>query len=192
MQKQVMADFEALPLSPFSKPIRAFDGLYPEDEEECQAYWDFIHWAINSEHALLLSIPKQENVYEFWAIDFDISSNDSSAFNTIDYQRLNPDTFNKYHYRIKKIFEKIRDLAMLHSSISNPEGKKNTYQRYKNLVEKEFREPAKSLLATCNKNPKWVDKEKLIPKIAALNSKIRKSKHIWHEHSQLKQAIEDI
>jgi len=56
-----------LPSKATMKPIKKFDGLYPEDDEERQAYWDFIHWAINKEHAVLLYIPKTTNRKRFLA-----------------------------------------------------------------------------------------------------------------------------
>ena len=40
---------DELPARPGLKPIRLFDGLYPEDEDERQAYWDFIHWYVSQE-----------------------------------------------------------------------------------------------------------------------------------------------
>ena len=63
-QHQICA--KDLPLHPFLKPIRRFDGLYPEDDEEYEAYSDFIHWFMTQEHALLLSIPKLNNTDDSW------------------------------------------------------------------------------------------------------------------------------
>ena len=40
------------------KVIRRFDGLYPEDPIERDAYWDFISWAMSREHAIILSLPR--------------------------------------------------------------------------------------------------------------------------------------
>jgi len=45
----------ALPVRSNIKPIKMFDGLYPEGDE-LEAYWDFIHWAMNREHQVLLAI----------------------------------------------------------------------------------------------------------------------------------------
>jgi len=176
-------DENELPVHPFLKPIRKKDDLYPKDEEERQAYWDFIYWAVTREHAMLFSIPTQKDEYDFFFSEFDELGNDVSAFNTMDFQRLHPDRFNKYHYKLKKIYEKVKDLALLHSCISHAEGKKNILQRYNNLVENEFRDKAKMYLETYKKYPNLVNKDKLIEKIAELNIRIRKCKRIWKEYA---------
>jgi len=176
-------DENELPVSRLLKPIRKKDDLYPKDEEERREYWDFIYWAMTREHAVLLSIPTQKDESNFCFSDFDELGNDVSAFNTMDFQRLCPDRFNKYHYKLKKVYEKVKDLALLHSCISYTEGKKNILQRYNNLVENEFRDKAKMYLETYKKYPYWVDKDKLIEKIAELNSRIRKCKRIWKENA---------
>ena len=185
IKAQELIDVKEVPVHPCLQPIGVFDGLYPEDEEERQAYWDFIKWTITREHAVLFNIPQQKNESEIWRYDLDEFGNDSSAFNTVDYQRLHPSTFNKYHYRLAKIYEKIKDLALLYSCISHPEGRENTLRRYKSLVENEFRDKANLLLETYKKYPHLVNKEKLVERIAELNSRIRKCRHIWQEHAYL-------
>ena len=50
------ADF---PPSNNLKPIRQFDGLYPDDPEEAEAYWDFISWYMKQEHQTLLYAQSQ-------------------------------------------------------------------------------------------------------------------------------------
>ena len=42
--------------------------------------------------------------------------------------------------------EQVKDLALLHSCISQPEGRKNIQARFEALVENEFREPLLSLV----------------------------------------------
>lgn len=182
-KEQELIDVEELPVHTYLQPIRVFDGLYPEDEEERQAYWDFIKWAMTREHAVLLSIPQQKNESDIWQNDLDEFGNDSSAFNTMDYQKLHPSTFNKYQYRLTKIYEKLKDLALLHSCISQPKGRENTMQRFKSLVENEFRDEAIMLVETYKKYPHLVNKEKLIERISELNRRIRKCKRIWQEYA---------
>ena len=89
-KEQELIDVEELPVYPYLQPIRVFDGLYPEDEEERQAYWDFIEWTMTRKHAVLLSVPQQKNESDIWQIELDEFGNDSSAFNTMDYQKLHP------------------------------------------------------------------------------------------------------
>ena len=172
-----------LPSKATMKPIKKFDGLYPEDDEERQAYWDFIHWAINKEHAVLLYIPKQQTENDFWQLDLDDSGTDVSAFNTADFERMHPQNFNKYAYKIKKILEKVQDLALLHSCITHQEGKTNIHRRFTNLVQNEFRDKALILLETYKKYPQLINKEKAFERIVDLNSNIRKCKGIWQKYA---------
>ena len=176
---------EELPSKATLKPIKQFDGLYPENEEERQAYWDFIHWAINKEHAVLLYIPKQqnENEQDFWQLDLDESGTDVSAFNTADFERMHPHSFNKYAYKLNKIYEKVQDLALLHSSITTKEGKTNIHQRFIALIEKEFRDNAMMLLETYKKYPQFINREEVHKKIAELNHQIRKCNNTWQQHA---------
>ena len=184
IRKQVESwiDEKDLPIHPFLKPISRFDGLYPEDDEEREAYWNFINWAMTREHAVLLSIPKPENEYD-WCIEVDEFGNDISVVNTMDFQRMHPDGFNKYHYRLKKVCEKVKDLALLHSCISHDEGKENIFKRYRSLVENEFSDKAKMFLETYKKYAHWVNKREIISEIGKLNSRIRKCKRIWKENA---------
>jgi hypothetical protein len=41
---------EDLPARASLKPIRKFDGIYPESDEEREAYFDFLHWFITQEN----------------------------------------------------------------------------------------------------------------------------------------------
>ena len=174
---------QELPSNATLKPVKKFDELYPESEEERQAYWDFIRWAINKEHAILLYIPKQQNENDFWQLDLDESGTDVSAFNTADFERLHNYSFDKYAYKIKKIYEKVQDLALLHSCVSTKEGKTNIHRRFTNLIESEFKERAEILVETYKKYPQLISKEKVFDKVTELNTNIRKCNRIWHQHA---------
>jgi len=173
-------DEEELPVSAGLKPIRKYD-LYSEmDEEEIQAYFDFMEWYFCQEHLLFLDLPRLEEP-DFWPVELDDFGNDISAFNTHDYERLHP--FDRYHWKLKKAYERVKELALTHSCISQEEGRENIYQRYKNLVENEFRDEGVMLLEHYKKYKVWIDKEKLFEKIEVLNSRIRKCKKIWREYA---------
>lgn len=174
---------EEIPPPASLKPASKWDGLYPEDEEELEAYWDFIHWVMTQEHSVLLSVPKPEIEYDFWDVELDEFGNNVSAFNTVDFERMYPHGLNKYAYRLKKIFEKVNDMALLHSSISHDEGKKNTHERFKNLVENEFRDRAIMLIETLRQHGVWLNKARILREIAALNGRIRKCNQIWQKHA---------
>ena len=189
LQKQIKEtvdssiDEEELPVHPHVKPVSRFDGLYPQDVEELEAYWDFIHWAVTREHAVLFSIPKPQKENDFWQIELDELGNDISAFNTVDFQRLNNSKFDKYQYKLKKTYQRVTDLALLHSCISDEKGKKNIHQRFKNLVEKEFRDRAVMLVETYKNCKVRMNKDKVIEEIGELNSRIRKCNEIWKMHA---------
>ena len=128
---------EDLPSRASLKPMRQFDGLVPEDDEERRAYWDFISWFMGQEHLTLQSLPKPEEG-DFWPVELDESGNDISAFNTEDFERLYP--FDRYHWKVKKMCEKVRELAITHSCISDEEGRKNIKNRFLDLVTSDCKE----------------------------------------------------
>jgi len=154
--------------------------MIDEDPEE---YWDFIKWHLEQEHLTLESIPKQEGC-EFWAIELDEDGHDVSAFNTQDFEKHHP--FNKYQYKLKKIdeiYEKVKDLAITYSCISDEQGKKNVYQRCKNLVEKEFKDKGTMLLEYYKKYSVWTNKYRLFMRIKEINSRINKCRAIWRKYA---------
>jgi len=192
---------DELPTKAGLRPVSRFDNRYGyqrtdlhgveaefdnelSEIEEAEAYWDFMHWAMSKEHLVLLSIPKPEAEFDFWPFEFDEKGNDMSAFNTIDFQRLQQ-PFNSYHYRLRKVYERVKDLAETHASISDIEGKENTFQRFKVLVENEFRDRAIELQETYKKYKVWCDKQRLMSEIENLNRQIRKCKKIWRDNAYL-------
>jgi len=88
---------EELPPSPRLKVIHKFSDVYPEDwnEDEFEAYREFISKCLAKDYAPLLALPKPEKKCEFWPFQFDEFGNDESPFNTIDFKRLHPFEFNK-------------------------------------------------------------------------------------------------
>lgn len=99
----------------------------------------------------------------------------------MDYQRLHP--FNKYAYKLRKIYERVKELAIRHSCISQAEGKTNTFRRFDKLVHDEFINRAGKLLETYRKYPHLVNKEKLFTRIAELNTKAQRCRDIWRKHA---------
>ncbi len=155
------------------KPIRQFDDIRPS-ESEAEAYWDFISWFLGRDYELLKLIPKPVE-RDFWISEFE-----DSAFNTVDFQRNKP-RFNKYHFKLKMIYERVKDLAITYSCLSNNEGKRSILNRYRNLVETEFRVRAVMLADYFKRHSGIVDKCKCLERIAHLNQKIKKCNEIWRE-----------
>ena len=128
---------DELPVSAGLKQVRRYDLYADMDESEIEAYWDFISWYLGQEHLVLLSLPEPEES-DFWTVGLDELGNNVSAMNTHDFKRLNP--FNKYQWKVKKMCERVRDLAITHSCISDEEGWKNVKNRFLNLVRSECKE----------------------------------------------------
>ncbi len=172
---------EEIPKHPFLKPIRQFDGLYPEDEEERQAYFDFIAWAMNIEHEAIMSIPLEKNQYNRFFIQLDGDGCDISPYNAIDYLRDHP--FDKYHYRLKKVFERVKDLAETYSCLSNKDGKINIRKRFVNLVSTEFQDKAIKLRQSYLNNKARYKKETVLERIEEFNNNIRICNGIWKKYA---------
>ena len=172
-------DKQDLPPRPGLKPIRQFSCLDFDSEKEQQAYWDFVHWFMSQDYALLLSLPKKSQDRDFLTFEGDDSI--SFHYGSVDYQRAHP--FDKYAYRLRKIYERVGDLALLHSCIGHEEGKANIAKRFKKLLDDEFRGRARMLLETYRKYPHLTNKEKLFARISELNGRILKCKYIWQKRA---------
>ena len=181
-QEQVVdswIDEEDLPSRANLKPLRRFDGLYPEDVEESDAYWDFIHWYLSQDFRPLIGIPRPVKEEDSWTFEDDNSI--SFPFSSVDYQRLHP--FDRYAYRLKKIYERVKDLALFHSCIGQESGKEKTQKRFTGLVNEEFRSKLMTLLENYRRHPHLVNKAKLCARVAELNGRIQKCKEIWKQYA---------
>jgi hypothetical protein len=110
---------------------------------------------------------------------------DTSAFNTVDFFRLHHFEFDKYRYFTDKVAERIADLAMTFSCISNQIGKNNTWRRYASLVNSTYRDRALRLAAIFRATQDSEQKYELYCKIQELNRQIRRVKRIWHKYAYM-------
>lgn len=110
---------------------KIFDMWSEFDDEMSEDYRDFMSWFMRKDDALLEHIPIK-NVKGFFVTEFE-----ESAFNTCDFQNDKP-KFNKYGYRIRKVMERVDDLAMQHSCIADAKGRAGVRKMCKGLVESEF------------------------------------------------------
>jgi len=162
------------------KVIRQNDPWQRMTEEEIEDRREYVRCYLLKDFELLLMIPIQPRENDFW-----FSSHQEfieSPFNTHDFQR-NRKPFDKYGYRIKKVLEQIKDLAILHSCISQAEGRKNIQTRFENLVNQEFRN---TLLEVVERHRKTFDegrRAELRRKIAKLSRHILECKAIWQRWS---------
>jgi len=131
-------------LNKFSYILHYDDGewdieeLSDEDiQDRIEAQKEFINWFMGQEHLTLQSLPKPEEG-DFWPVELDEFGNDISAFNTADFERLYP--FDKYHWKVKRMCEKVRELAITHSCISDEEGRKRVKNRFLEFVRSDCKE----------------------------------------------------
>ena len=171
-----------LPVMANLKVIRANDHDYGLTEDEIQDRNEFIRCHLLSEFQLLTMIPKQNMEDDFFIADCAADTPEYSAFNTVDFQRTQR-PFNKYAYAMKKKMERVRELAIMHSSISDENGRLATYQRYEAFVDHEFRH---RLLKLADQHKREADEEKRYRmrfKIAEINRKILECKRLWAQYA---------
>jgi len=176
-------DFEDIPPRPGLKPIRKYDLYADIDDDEIKPYLEFIRWYLSQEHLLLQIIPKPADP-DFWKIELDEFGDDVSAFNTHDFEGRYP--FDKYQYKLKKVYEKAKDLAITYSCISDKKGKNNIQQKCKNLIDSEFRNEAIIVVEHYRKYKIWMNKNRTIKRIQELNDKIQKCKNVWYKYANWK------
>lgn len=173
---------EELPVGASLKVIRKSDPDYGLTDEEIQDRNEFIRCYLMQEHELLAGIPEQNAQDDFFIGDYVVTDAEYSAFNTIDFQRLlRP--FNKYAYAMKKVMERVKDLAIMHSSISYPEGRQEIHRRYEAFVDRKFRY---RLWALTNRYRREADEERrcsMKEKTAELNRRILDCKRIWARYA---------
>ena len=178
---------EELPTRANFKPLRNANPAYmgiadpatgewilePMDEDEIEAYREYLSWFMSKDFHLAMSLPKPKDDEWNMPVETDEEETLSFAFGSADFARQHPNTYNSQHYRLKKIYEKVEDLATTHAAISDDRREKqNTFERFKNLVEKEFRDEAMMYLEAYKKHPQWVDKKECFRRIQELNRKI--------------------
>jgi hypothetical protein len=171
---------EEIPVSPAIKVIRKSDPWYGLSEEEAEDHKEFIRCHLLKDHELILQIPIQPQENDFWAPNHQDFL--ESAFNTHDFQKiLRP--FNKYAWRIRKILEQVRDLAIFHSSTSQPEGRARLQRRYENLVQNEFRDRFPGLFQRYQKASTEEQRTEIKKKVAELNRRIIQCQKVWEQYA---------
>ena len=154
---------------------------YGMSEEEVEDRKEFIRCYINEDFKVLLQIPIEPRENDFWAPNHQDFL--ESAFNTWDFQRTQR-PFNKYAYRIRKILEQVKDLAIYHSSTGQPEGKANIQRRYENLVDDEFRGRLLILAERYQRATGEEERYLLRRKISELNRRILQCQKIWEKYAR--------
>ncbi len=152
-----------------------FDGWSDEDIE---AWFDHLHWYLAKEHAILLSIPKPPVERDFWPEPDDALA---YSYGSTDYANIRGE-FDIKGYKIRKVLERIKDLAETHSCISHDEGKRNIKTRYEEILS-EFRLKALKLAKTLNAYRDWVNADAIRAQIDEQYKVINKAQSIWNKHA---------
>jgi len=187
-QKAVYGSYipeEELPVKAGIRVERQNDPDYGMSEDDVADRNEFIRCHLAKELELLMMIPSPVQEEEsFFIPDFHASDDAYSAFNTHDFQRtLKP--FDKYGYAIKKIMERVADIAILHSSISHEEGRENTLRRFNSLVEYEFREALFRYVDRYKAAKTEEQRQKLKQKIGEFNRRILEAKKVWERFASM-------
>jgi hypothetical protein len=169
---------EDLPVHTHLKVIKKNDPDYGLSEDEIQDRSEFIRWYLKKDFGMLTMIPKQDEESGFFIGDYGVDDEEYSAVNTMDFHRLlRP--FNKYYYAIKKIMERVKFLAIDHSSVSDEAGRLEIKDKFERLVYREFGDEVSVLArqynwATSEKERRWLKR-----KIGRLNYRILECRKIW-------------
>ena len=172
-------DENELPVRADLQVVKINDPDYTMTQDEIEDRNEYIRCYILSGFEALLTIPV--NKYES---DFFIENWEESAFNTEDYYRMYPNTgFNRYSFRIKKILQEVEHLAILYSCISDNQGRQRTFNRYKTVVDKEFRNKALFLIGKYRITNDSEERLALREKISEMNKRILQCKKIWEQYA---------
>jgi hypothetical protein len=177
VNQDMCIDEGCLPVRANLKVLRRSDPDYGLTEDEIMDRNEFIRCYIMSEFELLLSIPKAGPETDFFVQDFL-----ESAFNTHDFQRRR-EPFDRYAYAIRKVMEQAKDLALLHSSCSSPEGRASIHSRFENLIDRKFRD---RLLSFAEQHEKARSEDRRVwlkGKVAEMNRRIMECRKIWESYA---------
>lgn len=175
---------EELPVRAGIRVERLSDQDYGLSEDEIADRNEFIRCYIVREFELIMMLPGNEEEGDFFIPDCHVTDEAYSAFSTVDFQKtMKP--FDKYGYAMKKIMDRVKALAILHSSISREEGRQNIVRRFDSLIEFEFREPLFSYVDRFKTAKTEEQKERLKRRIGDLNRRILEAKKTWELHAPI-------
>ena len=171
-----------LPPSAALKVIRLNDPNHGLTEDEIQDRNEFIRCYILSNFELLTMIPKHIPENDFFIPDVDVFHEEYSAFNTVDFHKT-LGLFDKYGYAMNKIMERVKELAIIHSSATSRDSRNHAYQRYEAFVEIEFRYQLLDLVKEYKNTFRPERRYFIKHKIGELNRRIMECRRIWERYA---------
>jgi hypothetical protein len=175
---------EELPARVGLRVERKSDPDYGLSEDEIADRNEFVRCYLVREFELLMMIPTETERGDFFIPDCHVTDEAYSAFNTVDFQQ-NIKPFDKYGYAMKKVMERVKALAILHSSISREEGRQNISRRFDSLIEFEFREPLFSHVDRYKAAKTEEQRERQKIKIGDLNRRILEARKTWEQNASI-------
>jgi hypothetical protein len=173
---------EELPVRAGLVAIQKNDPNYGLTEDEIQDRIEFIRCYLLKDFALLMMIPKQTHENDFFIHDCDVFDAEYSAFNTHDFQKqMRP--FNMQGYAMKKIMERVKDLAIMHSCITQPEIRQLVFERFLSFMAFEFINEVEELARQLHTDISYTEQAQIKRKISTLSRKINKCKRIWERYA---------
>lgn len=173
---------EQLPPSSGLKVICKTDPNHGLSEDEIQDRNEYIRCYLLKDFWLLMMIPKQATEDDFFIHDCDVRSPQYSAFNTHDFQnQMRP--FNMQGYVMKKIMERVKDLAIMHSCISQPKNRQLVLERFQSFMAFEFVDEVEELARQLHTDISFTERAQIKRKITTLSRKIQKCKRIWERYA---------
>jgi len=173
---------EDLPVSASLKVIRKNDPNYGLTEDEIQDRYEFIQCYMLQEFELLMLIPKQAQDNNFFVSDCTVEEAEYSAFNTHDFQDAQR-PFNKYVYAVKKTLERVKELAVMHSCIGQPENRKLMFHRFKSFMMFKFIDRVEELARELHADISNSTQAQIKHEIAKLGRSVQQCKAIWEQHA---------
>ena len=162
--------------------VRENDPNFGLSDTEIQDRIEFIRCYLLKDFEAILLVPRQDQTDDFFVQDYLVMDGGYSAFNTVDFQNTMR-SLNKYGYAMKKIFERVKDLAIMHSCISQPEHRKEVYQNFKNFIARKFGYQLEEFAIQLHLEESSVKRYSLRRKIRQLEQKIRQCQKIWERYA---------
>ena len=173
---------DELPVAPNIKVIKKNDPNHGLSEDEIQDRMEFIRCYMMQDFESLMMIPKQTTEDDFFIVDCTVDDDEYSAFNTHNFQNEQP-PFNRYHYVMKQIMERVKDLAIIHSCISAPEDREMVYQRFKSYMALEFVDEVEELAWQLHETESYHQQSQIRRRIEKVAREIRKCMKIWERYA---------
>ena len=171
-----------LPTRAGFRVIRKNDPDLGLTDDEIQDRIEFIRCYLFKDFELLMMIPKQTCENDFFVQDCDVCQEEYSAFNTHDYQRhLRP--FNKYAYAMKKVMERVKDLAIMHSCCTYIEDQTAVSRKYQAYIERKFRSRLLNTIKQYRQTQGEKRRHDLKQRIKTLNRRILECRRIWERYA---------